>query len=169
MGKIQAKSIFRLVPLIGDLGRFLWAFTLKTCINKFYGCIDLRVIFQSAHRIKSFFPYKDRFNRSQMSKVVYKASCWDCQDSYIGKTKRRLHDRKTEHFKGITSTCHASATRDLKIGRRDELGRLPEVNLHNRACAREFLPRVFAVVVSSRTPFREFCRRVENVSISIFF
>ena len=28
MGKIQAKSIFRFVPLIGDLGRFLWAFTL---------------------------------------------------------------------------------------------------------------------------------------------
>jgi len=48
-----------------------------TCINKFYGCINLRVIFQSAHRIKSFFPYKDRINRSQMSKVVYKASCWD--------------------------------------------------------------------------------------------
>ena len=85
---------------------------LKTCINKFYGCIDLRVIFQSAHRIKSFFPYKDRFNRSQVSKVVCKASCWDCQESYIGKTKRRLHDRKTEHFKGITSTCHASAIGD---------------------------------------------------------
>ena len=29
MGKIQAKSVFRLVPLIGDLGQFLWAFTLK--------------------------------------------------------------------------------------------------------------------------------------------
>ena len=67
---------------------------LKTCINKFYGCIDLRVIFQRARRIKSFFPYKDIINRSQMSKVVYKASCWDCQDFYIGKTKRRLHDRK---------------------------------------------------------------------------
>ena len=86
---------------------------LKTCINKFYGCIDLiRVIFQSARRIKSFFPYKDMINRSQMSKVVYTASCWDCQDFYIGKTKRRLHDRKTEHFKGITSTCHASAIAD---------------------------------------------------------
>ena len=48
--------------------------------------INLRVIFQSAHRIKSFFPYKDRINRSQRSKVVYKASCWDCQDFYIGKT-----------------------------------------------------------------------------------
>ena len=26
------------------------------------------------------------------------AGCWDCSDFYIGKTKRRLHDRKTEHF-----------------------------------------------------------------------
>ena len=25
---------------------------------------------------------------------------------------RRLHDRKTEHFKGITSSCHASAIAD---------------------------------------------------------
>ena len=39
------------------------------------------------------------FTRAQMSRVVYKASCWDCQDFYIGKTKRRLHDRKTKHFK----------------------------------------------------------------------
>ena len=85
---------------------------LKTSINKFYGCSNLRVIFQSAYRIKSLFPYKDRINRSQLSKVVYKASCWDCQDFYIGKTKRRLHDRKTEHFKSITSSCHASAIAD---------------------------------------------------------
>ena len=56
--------------------------------------------------------YKDMINRSQLSKVLYKASCWDCQDFYIGKTKRRLHDRKTEHFKGIRSTCHASAIAD---------------------------------------------------------
>ena len=47
-----------------------------------------------------------------MSKVVYKASCWDCKDFYIGKTKRRFHDRKTEHFKATTSSCHASAIAD---------------------------------------------------------
>ena len=34
MGKIKAKSIFRLVPLICDLGRFLQAFTLKLPIDK---------------------------------------------------------------------------------------------------------------------------------------
>ena len=62
---------------------------LKSCVNKFYGFVNLRVVFQNTRRIKSFFPYKDRFNRSQKSKIVYKASCWDCDAFYIaGKTKR---------------------------------------------------------------------------------
>ena len=32
-----------------------------------------------------------------------------CQDFYISKTKRKLHDRKTKHFKAITSNGHLSA------------------------------------------------------------
>ena len=47
-----------------------------------------------------------------MSKVVYKAGCWDCNARYIGKTKRRLHDMETEHFKALRSTNHASAVAD---------------------------------------------------------
>jgi len=58
----------------------------KSC-DKFYGFVNLRVVFQNTRRIKSFFPYKDRFNRWQKSKIVYKASCWDCDAFYIGKTK----------------------------------------------------------------------------------
>ena len=46
------------------------------------------------------------------SKVVYRANCWDCNDFYIGKTKRRLRDRKTEHFKALTTNCHESAIAD---------------------------------------------------------
>ena len=65
-----------------------------------------------AELIKSFFAYKDRLNRSPRSKVVYKASCWDCDDCYTGKTKRRLHDRKMEHFKALTSKSHSSAIGD---------------------------------------------------------
>ena len=108
----RKKETILVLPYLGVQSKIVTK-QLKTCINKFYGCIDrLRMIFQSARRIKSFFPYKDTINRSHMSKVVYKASCWDCQDFFIGKTKRRLHDRKTEHFKGITSTCHASAIAD---------------------------------------------------------
>ena len=49
--------------------------------------------------MKSYFPYKDRLDRSQRSKVIYKASYWDCNEFCVGKTKRRLDDRKTERFK----------------------------------------------------------------------
>ena len=82
---------------------------LKSCVNKFYGFVNLGVVFRNTRRIKSFFPYRDRFNRSQKSNIVYKASCWDCEAFYIGKTKRRLLDRKTEHFKALTQNGHASA------------------------------------------------------------
>ena len=74
---------------------------LKSRVHHFYSCVNLKIIFQNPCRIKSFFPYKDRLNRSQQSKVIYKAGCWDCNDFYVGKTKRRLHDRKTEHFKAL--------------------------------------------------------------------
>ena len=98
---VPKKEILLLLPYLGLQSKIITQ-QLLACINKFYECIDLRVIFQNTHRNKSLFPYKDRLNRSQMSKVVYKASCWDCQDLYIGKTKRRLHERKTDHFKAIT-------------------------------------------------------------------
>ena len=48
-------------------------------------------------------------------KVVYKAGCWDCDSFYVEKTKRRLHDRKTEHFKALTQDCQASALADHVI------------------------------------------------------
>ena len=66
----------------------------------------------NSRRIKSFFPYRDTLSRFFRSKVVYKASCWDCDDCYIGKTKRRLYDRKTEHFNALTSNSHSSAIAD---------------------------------------------------------
>ena len=48
---VPKKETILVLPYLGGT-------KLKTCINKFYGCIDVRVIFQSAHRIKSFFPTK---------------------------------------------------------------------------------------------------------------
>ena len=47
-----------------------------------------------------FFFNDDRPNRSQNSKLIYRTSCLDCPSYYvlIGKTKKRLHGRKTAHF-----------------------------------------------------------------------
>ena len=55
--------IFPVLPYLGvhsDAITRQW----KSCINKFYGFVNLRVVFQNTRRMKSFFPYKDRFNRS---------------------------------------------------------------------------------------------------------
>ena len=41
------------------------AYILCACVYKFYSFVNLRVVFQNTRRIKSFFPYKDRFNRPQ--------------------------------------------------------------------------------------------------------
>ena len=108
---VPKKEIFIVLPYLGFQSKVIKQ-QLKSCIYKFYGCFDLKIIFRNTRRIESFFPYKDRLNRSLMSKVVYKASCWDCDDFYIGKTKRRLHDRKTEHFKALAKNCHTSAIAD---------------------------------------------------------
>ena len=46
---------------------------------------------------------------------MYKAGCWDCDSSYVAKTRQRLHDIKTEHFKALTQDCHASTLADHVI------------------------------------------------------
>ena len=54
----------------------------------------------------------DRCHESVVGAAFTKPGCWDCDDFYIGKTKRRLHDRKTEHFKALAETDNTSAVAD---------------------------------------------------------
>ena len=44
--------------------------------------------------------------------VVESSFCFALAKFYIGKTKRRLHDRKTEHFKALAKSDHSSAIAD---------------------------------------------------------
>ena len=85
------KDVFILLPYMG-LHSNLITKRLKSCVNRFYSFVNVKVIFQNSRPIKSFFSYKDRLSPSRLSKVIYKASCWDCNDFYIRKTKRRLHE-----------------------------------------------------------------------------
>ena len=108
---VPKKGIFIALPYLG-IQRKIVTQQLKSCIYKFYGCFNPKIIFRNTRRIKSSFLYKDRLSRSLRSKVVYKASCWDCDGYYIEKTKRRLQDRKTEYFRALTSNSHSSAVAD---------------------------------------------------------
>ena len=66
---VPKKGIFLVLPFLGSQSEVL-ARRVKSCVSKFYGFVNLRVIFNNTCRIKSFFPYKDRISRSQRSKVV---------------------------------------------------------------------------------------------------
>ena len=51
---------------------------LKSCVSKFYSFVNLRAVFQNTCRTKYVLSYyKDRFNLSLKSKIVYEAICWD--------------------------------------------------------------------------------------------
>ena len=108
---VPKKDILIVLPYLGFHSNQVTK-RLKSCVYNLYSFVNLKIIFQNTRRIKSFFPYKDRLNRSQRSKVIYKAGCWNCDEFYIGKTKRRLHDRKTEHFKALAKSDHSSAIAD---------------------------------------------------------
>ena len=86
---VPKKKMFLVLPYLNLQSKIAHK-QIMSCINKFYGCIDLRGIFQSTPRVKSFFPYKERLSCGQMAKIVYKAACWDCNDFYIRKTKRSM-------------------------------------------------------------------------------
>ena len=81
------------------------------CIYQFYSCANLKIIFQNTCRIKSFFRYKDSLNLKD-PKSFTKLVVGIVMIFYIGKTKRRLHDRKTKHFKSLTKIDRSSAIAD---------------------------------------------------------
>ena len=69
---VPKKDIVILLPYLGVQSDQI-SKRLKSCVYNFCSAVNLKLIFQSTRRIKSFFPYKDRLNRSQKSKVIYKA------------------------------------------------------------------------------------------------
>jgi len=51
------------------------------------------------------FPYKDRTSRSQLSKVVNNASCWDCLDSILEKQNVDCMTEKLNILKRSRAVC----------------------------------------------------------------
>ena len=63
---VPKKEIFIVLPYLSIQSKIVTQ-QLKSCIYKFYGYFNPTIIFRNTRRIKSFFPYKDRLNRSLRS------------------------------------------------------------------------------------------------------
>ena len=90
-------KVFCLCSPVSQISHVLWYFQPQ---NSFSEHQKNQVIFALQ---------KDKLVPSFRSKGLYKANSWDCNDFCIGKTKRRLRDRKTENLKALTTNCHESA------------------------------------------------------------
>jgi len=71
---------------------------LTKLVNSTFENLELRVAFQTPNEIGKKFPFKDNIkNKHLRSLVVYQVKCETCNQTYIGKCKRILQHRITEH------------------------------------------------------------------------
>ena len=71
---------------------------LQKFVDKFFPQLKFCPIFCNSFKIRNFFPFKDRLERSMCSRVCYEYQCPNCSIGYIGSTKRHLIKRVREHM-----------------------------------------------------------------------
>ena len=59
---------------------------------------NLKIVFTSPLRVKSFFTFKDKLPNMLLSGLVYKYKCGGCNATYYGKTKQHFKVRICEHL-----------------------------------------------------------------------
>ena len=94
---VRKKDLIVVIPYLGKLSLQTRSRLSKICRDSL-PCCKLQVIFKSSCRLSNFFKFKDRVPHELLSGVVYKFMCGRCNATYIGKTKRHLRVRASEHL-----------------------------------------------------------------------
>ena len=69
----------------------------KLINDKLTSC-NLKIVFTSPVRVKSFFTFKDKLPKMLLSGLVSKYKCGGCNATYYGKTKHHFKVRICEHL-----------------------------------------------------------------------
>ena len=86
---------FRL-PYLGTHSNILKR-NIRKIISEFYPQIDLKFLCQTQNHISDYFRFKDRLPLSLTSCVIYKYSCGQCSETYIGETRKSMKVRISQH------------------------------------------------------------------------
>ena len=70
---------------------------LEMLQKKYLPAGDIYVIFRSPSKLRSVFSFKDKLPAHLVSGVIYQYTCGRCKSTYIGKTKRHVLHRFSEH------------------------------------------------------------------------
>ncbi|CAF1410790.1 unnamed protein product [Adineta steineri] len=86
------------VPFYGKPSQ-IYAKRVTAVVNKQYPLKKVRVVSDVPNRIGQNFTTKDQIPTELKAGVVYQATCPQCNEKYIGKTKRHLKIRVNEHLR----------------------------------------------------------------------
>ena len=59
--------------------------------------LDVRFVAKTPRTVQTFFPTKEPVSKHRQSNTVYAATCKECEDTYVGMTKRQTVTRLCEH------------------------------------------------------------------------
>ena len=71
--------------------------------------VDLKILFKPVRKLQCLSQLKSGIPLLSRSKVVYKISCNNCNEFYVGLTTRRLEERISEHIKNDASALYKHA------------------------------------------------------------
>ena len=95
--KVPKRNVFVKLPFLGSISFQIRKKLQKLFSDKFMSC-NVKIIFTSPTRVKSFFTSKEKLPKLLLSALVYKYKCGGCNGTYYGKTKCHFKVWTYEHF-----------------------------------------------------------------------
>ena len=94
---VPKRNFLAKLPLLGTTSFQIQKKLQKLFSDKLTSC-NLKIVFTSPVRVKSFFTFKDKLPKMLLSGLVYQYKCGGCNATYHGKTKRHFKVRICEHL-----------------------------------------------------------------------
>ena len=88
---IPKRNVFVKLPFLGSTSFQIRKKLQKLFTDKLTSC-NLKIVFTSPVRVKSFFTFKDKLPKMLLSGLVYQYKCGGCNATYYGKTKRHFKE-----------------------------------------------------------------------------
>ena len=93
---VPKRNVFLKLPFLGSTSFQIRKKLQKSFSDKLTG--DVKIVFTSPVRVKSFFTFKDKLPKMLLSGLAYQYKCGGYNATYYGKTKRHFKVRICEHL-----------------------------------------------------------------------
>ena len=94
---VPKRNVFGKLPFLESTSFQIRKKLQKLFSDKLKSC-NLKIVFASPVRVKSFFTFKDKLLKMLLSGLVYQYKCGGCNATYYGKTKRHFKVRICEYL-----------------------------------------------------------------------